>query len=142
MVRSTVHFFNCFPHSSFYAILILIYVLGPSFKRGPPKGYITAIDHRLHQVEALLGAILQSTDARSRGIISDLKSDPVAREIIKRVELGPYGTAAHSEASGSGPVDFSGAIRRLGDSRAARDSRVKRENVSSSLGTLIEFFVV
>lgn len=32
--------------------------LGPSRKRGPPKGYIDAIEARLHQTEAVLGIIL------------------------------------------------------------------------------------
>jgi hypothetical protein len=32
--------------------------LGPSRKRGPPKGYIDAIEARLHQTEALLGVLL------------------------------------------------------------------------------------
>ena len=32
--------------------------LGPSRKRGPPKGYIDAIESRLHQTEALIGIIL------------------------------------------------------------------------------------
>ena len=111
-------------------------VPGPSFKRGPPKGYISAIEHRLHQVEALLGAIIQSKDARSRGIISDLKTDPIAREIIGRVDGGPYGSQARNESSSSRPADFQGAIRKLQASRAARDSRAKRESVSSSLGEL------
>ena len=111
--------------------------VGPSYKRGPPKGYINAIEQRLHQVEALLGAIIQSTDARSRGIIADLKTDLTAREIINRVDSGPYGSAARMHASSSKPADFSVTIRKLResqDARAARDSRVKRENVSSTLG--------
>lgn len=32
--------------------------LGPSRKRGPPKGYIDAIEARLHQTEAVLGIVL------------------------------------------------------------------------------------
>ncbi|KAK7019960.1 Zn(2)-C6 fungal-type domain-containing protein [Favolaschia claudopus] len=32
--------------------------LGPSRKRGPPKGYIDAIEARLHQTEALVGILL------------------------------------------------------------------------------------
>lgn len=32
--------------------------LGPSRKRGPPKGYIDAIESRLHQTEALVGIML------------------------------------------------------------------------------------
>lgn len=32
--------------------------LGPSRKRGPPKGYIDAIESRLHQTEAVIGILL------------------------------------------------------------------------------------
>jgi hypothetical protein len=50
---------------------VTLYVLGPSFKRGPPKGYIRAIESRWHQVESLLGAILQCPDPRVQSIVSD-----------------------------------------------------------------------
>ena len=127
----------------FSSQLTLNSVTGPSYKRGPPKGYINAIEQRLHQVEAVLCAIIHSKDARSRGIISDLKTDTIAREIINRVDNGPYGSAARSEASGSKPADFSATIRKLKESQESRrDSRVKRENVSSSLGTRFSSFVI
>lgn len=136
MVRSRANLNCSLDFSSLF--LKLTYILGPSFKRGPPKGYINAIEHRLHQVEALLGAIIQSPDARSRGIISDLKTDTIACDIIERVELGPYGPAAHAEASASDSklADFAGATRTLGGSLSgvARVSRLRREYVSSSLG--------
>jgi hypothetical protein len=63
---------------------------GPSYKRGPPKGYIHAIEQRWHQVESLLGAILQCPDARVQTFVNDLKQDDLAREIIDRVDMGPY----------------------------------------------------
>jgi len=63
---------------------------GPSYKRGPPKGYIHAIEQRWHQVESLLGAILQCPDARVQSFVNDLKQDDLAREIIDRVDMGPY----------------------------------------------------
>lgn len=63
---------------------------GPSYKRGPPKGYIHAIEQRWHQVESLLGAIIQSTDPRVQGIVSELRQDDLAREILGRVDTGPY----------------------------------------------------
>lgn len=65
-------------------------IAGPSYKRGPPKGYIHAIEQRWHQVEALIGAILQCTDERVRSLVVDLKQDDLAREIIARVDSGPY----------------------------------------------------
>src|ERR1700722_3575027 len=46
--------------------------LGPSRKRGPPKGYIDAIEARLHQTEALLGIMIGSNDERARTLLEDL----------------------------------------------------------------------
>ncbi|TFK53184.1 hypothetical protein OE88DRAFT_1657100 [Heliocybe sulcata] len=67
--------------------------LGPSRKRGPPKGYIDAIEARLHQTEALVGILLGSTDSRARTLLDDLASvDTLAKEIINRVDNSPYGT--------------------------------------------------
>ncbi|OCB85639.1 WD40 repeat-like protein [Sanghuangporus baumii] len=106
---------------------------GPSYKRGPPKGYISAIEQRLHQVEAVLGAIINSKDAKSQEITSALRTDDIAREIIDRVDRGPYGST--SRATSAGPADFSATIRQLNesrDNRTTRDSRVTRENLSST----------
>lgn len=107
--------------------------VGPSYKRGPPKGYISAIEQRLHQVEAILGAIINSKDTKSQETISALRTDDIAREIIDRVDRGPYGSP--SRTASAGPADFSATIRQLNESRenrAARDSRVSRENLSTS----------
>ncbi|KAF8585649.1 hypothetical protein K439DRAFT_1409792 [Ramaria rubella] len=66
--------------------------LGPSRKRGPPKGYIDAIESRLHQMEALLGTLISSNDIRARSLIDDLTGDPLARDILSRVDESPFGT--------------------------------------------------
>ncbi|KAF8964723.1 fungal-specific transcription factor domain-containing protein, partial [Flammula alnicola] len=65
--------------------------LGPSRKRGPPKGYIDAIEARLHQTEALLGIMLATSDARAQSLLRDIGKDPLAKEIITRVDNSPYG---------------------------------------------------
>ncbi|KAF9012001.1 fungal-specific transcription factor domain-containing protein [Cyathus striatus] len=65
--------------------------LGPSRKRGPPKGYIDAIEARLHQTEALLGIMLASNDQRAKSLLHDIAKDPLAKEIIARVDSSPYG---------------------------------------------------
>jgi len=65
--------------------------LGPSRKRGPPKGYIDAIEARLHQTEALLGIMIGSNDERARSLLEDLAKDSLAKEIINRVDNSPYG---------------------------------------------------
>ncbi|GAN02802.1 nucleus protein [Mucor ambiguus] len=43
-------------------------------KRGPPKGYIEAIEGRLHRLEALLGSIIQEDDPRSQAILAELNA--------------------------------------------------------------------
>ncbi|KAH7101246.1 fungal-specific transcription factor domain-containing protein [Auriculariales sp. MPI-PUGE-AT-0066] len=65
--------------------------LGPSRKRGPPKGYIDAIESRLHQLEALLGIIISSQDTRAQSLVEDLSQDTLARDIIARVDNSPFG---------------------------------------------------
>ncbi|KAI0634003.1 fungal-specific transcription factor domain-containing protein [Trametes polyzona] len=70
--------------------------LGPSRKRGPPKGYIDAIEARLHQTEALIGILLSSKDSRAKSVLDDLAEDPLAKEIINRVDNSPYGYKGRS----------------------------------------------
>ncbi|KAF8624664.1 hypothetical protein AX17_006995 [Amanita inopinata Kibby_2008] len=75
--------------------------LGPSRKRGPPKGYIDAIEARLHQMEALLGIIISSTDSRAQTLLRDLAKDPLAKEIINRVDNSPYGIKGRKRENGT-----------------------------------------
>jgi hypothetical protein len=64
--------------------------VGPSFKRGPPKGYIHSIEQRWHQVESVLGAILSSKDPQVQTLINNLRKDKLARDILARVDSGPF----------------------------------------------------
>ncbi|KAI0267274.1 fungal-specific transcription factor domain-containing protein [Gloeopeniophorella convolvens] len=75
--------------------------LGPSRKRGPPKGYIDAIEARLHQTEALIGIMLAANDSRAKTLLDDLSQDPLAREIIRRVDSSPYGVKGRARAAES-----------------------------------------
>ncbi|KAF9078330.1 fungal-specific transcription factor domain-containing protein [Rhodocollybia butyracea] len=79
--------------------------LGPSRKRGPPKGYIDAIEARLHQAEALVGIMLAlaPTDSRAETLLSDIAQDPLAKEIIKRINNSPYGVKGRGESEGDRP---------------------------------------
>ena len=63
---------------------------GPSYKRGPPKGYINAIEQRMQHFEALLGVMMQTSDPRALGLIADLRQDELARSIINRVDAGRF----------------------------------------------------
>ncbi|KAG8904867.1 hypothetical protein FRB99_001034 [Tulasnella sp. 403] len=68
---------------------------------GPPKGYIDALESKLHQLEALLGTIITSTDIRARSLIYDLSQDPLALEIIQRVNDSPFGSRGRKQAAAS-----------------------------------------
>ncbi|KAJ7768678.1 fungal-specific transcription factor domain-containing protein [Mycena maculata] len=97
--------------------------LGPSRKRGPPKGYIDAIEARLHQTEALVAILIAAArggeerseergsreegggggqeggDGRARGVLRDLGEDPLARAILARIDQSAYGPAGRGLGS-------------------------------------------
>lgn len=113
--------------------------LGPSYKRGPPKGYIHAIEQRWHQVESLLGALIQCRDPKVQDLVQTMRQDELAREIIDRVDMGPYGPSGR-QTDGATKEDIFSSILRSNESsmgsrdssRSRRQSRVSREIVSSS----------
>ncbi|TDL19912.1 hypothetical protein BD410DRAFT_393356 [Rickenella mellea] len=109
--------------------------LGPSFKRGPPKGYIHALERRLHEVEAVLGTLIGSSDPRARSLIADLSKDPLAKNIVQRVVVGPFGPSGRSNELSHSGIDESHCASLLGDdmtesSRLAFQSRQLREQLS------------
>ncbi|KAL4070710.1 fungal-specific transcription factor domain-containing protein [Scleroderma citrinum] len=113
--------------------------VGPSYKRGPPKGYIQAIEQRWHQVEALLGAVIASPDPRVQELLAEIREDDLAREILDRVDTGPFGPSGRlTQATGATKEDFVACIFRSNEgssrdaSRIRRQSRISREIVSSS----------
>ncbi|KIO08530.1 hypothetical protein M404DRAFT_23073 [Pisolithus tinctorius Marx 270] len=113
--------------------------LGPSYKRGPPKGYIQAIEQRWHQVEALLGAIIACSDSRVQNLLAEIREDDLAREILDRVDTGPFGPSGRlTQATGATKEDFLACIFRSNEgsvresSRLRRQSRMSREIVSKS----------
>ena len=90
--RHSLHFCRfvdnprCSPLSNIHAWLSA----GPSYKRGPPKGYINAIEQRMQHFEALLGVIMQTSDPRALGLIAELRQDELARSILNRVDAGRF----------------------------------------------------
>ncbi|BGP06376.1 fungal-specific transcription factor domain-containing protein [Rhodotorula toruloides] len=71
--------------------------LGASRKRGPPKGYIEAIESRLYRMEALLGGLLGSDDPRAQTLLGELIGDNEARTILAR-DLKAAASAPDSKA--------------------------------------------
>ena len=84
----------------------IIRSLEPSFKRGPPKDYVNAIEHRLQQAESLLGAIIQCPDIGVQGFANDLKQDSLVREIIDRVHKSPYVSSYYATTMCNGSSSF------------------------------------
>lgn len=104
---------------------------GPSHKRGPPKGYILALERRLHQVEALLGTIISSEDPRARGLVDDLARDQLAAHIIRRVKVGPFGPRGRlQQPFGSTKEDFLAAIMTGSVDESPTRSHFQEENLA------------
>ncbi|KAI0719947.1 fungal-specific transcription factor domain-containing protein [Cerioporus squamosus] len=108
---------------------------GPSFKRGPPKGYIHSIEQRWHQVECILATVMESP--RAQDIIKDLRSDAFASAILDRVQAGPYGSRnrlqrlePNSESYYASLIEVPNHAPARDDRRSRRQSRVSREIVS------------
>ncbi|KAH9944251.1 fungal-specific transcription factor domain-containing protein [Epithele typhae] len=109
---------------------------GPSFKRGPPKGYIHSIEQRWHQVECILATIMESPGAQA--IMTDLRGDSFASAILDRVQAGPYGSRGRmnsrhdltTEGFYASLVDVPEHTPAREDRRSRRQSRVSREIVS------------
>ena len=119
----------------------------PNFKRGPPKGYIQAIEHRLKLVETILGSIIASSDGRAQAIVENLRKDHLAANVLDRVHNGPYGLlavrAAEEAASESPSSAFSSSVRTLGrgNSRPTREPRTERELMSLDQGTADQYSI-
>ncbi|KAJ6562488.1 hypothetical protein B0H19DRAFT_1144713 [Mycena capillaripes] len=120
------------PCRSCLALGIECVSLVPTRKRGPSKGYIDAIEARLHQTEALFGVLLAAAnysvapherinedrmdvgdeegrgskdreiDLRARGLLDDIAEDLLAREILARIDQSAYGPAGRAAAAASG----------------------------------------
>lgn len=68
--------------------------------RGPAKGYLSALEEEKHQMEALIGTLLASQDHRARTLIQDIVQDPLAREVLSRVDRSIVGTQGRLQGAG------------------------------------------
>ncbi|KZT01747.1 uncharacterized protein LAESUDRAFT_717322 [Laetiporus sulphureus 93-53] len=109
-------------------------------RRGPPKGYLHAIERRLHLVECLLSAIVTSQDIRAKGVVAALMKDPLARKILTEIqESGSHipterheqvGIASHNLVS-PGPYPRFDDTRK--QTRQERESFVYKERLVKTL---------
>ncbi|CAO3689252.1 unnamed protein product [Rhizopus stolonifer] len=97
-------------------------------KRGPPKGYIEAIEGRLHRLEALLGSIVQEDDPRSQAIFAEINAPietaygelvrprpTIDQEEYQQKEKSPVEENANDNL-GNLSIDESGQLRYYGKS--------------------------
>ncbi|KAJ7076495.1 fungal-specific transcription factor domain-containing protein [Mycena belliarum] len=116
--------------------------LGPSRKRGPPKGYIDAIEARLHQTEALVGILLSAAggreggDQRADGLMKDLRDDPLARAILARIEASPYGPLGRAAASAAPNASTAASNNTASGSSTPPTTPALRGSASSSMAEL------
>ncbi|KAI9255585.1 fungal-specific transcription factor domain-containing protein [Phascolomyces articulosus] len=71
-------------------------------KRGPPKGYIEAIEGRLQRLEALLGSVVQEDDPRSQAIMAELNAPlhtPYGELVRPRLLGRGFNESEHSPVS-------------------------------------------
>jgi hypothetical protein len=71
--------------------------------RGPAKGYLSALEEEKHQMEALIGTLLASQDPRARTLVQDIAQDPLAREVLSRVDRSIVGTQGRLQGAGRWP---------------------------------------
>ncbi|KAF7966216.1 hypothetical protein HWV62_39477, partial [Athelia sp. TMB] len=118
--------------------------LGPSYKRGPPKGYIHAIEQRWQTIESLLGAVIACPAPQVQALLASLRQDDLARDILNRVDAGPFGPLGRTGAEAT-KEDLLAQIFKSNESASAssrdaarlrRQSRISREVVSSSQDTI------
>jgi len=57
---------------------------------------MSALEQRLNNAEALLGAIICSNDTRATTLVADLSTDSLASSILSRVREGEYGLASRA----------------------------------------------
>ncbi|KAH9858030.1 fungal-specific transcription factor domain-containing protein [Lenzites betulinus] len=101
---------------------------GPSFKRGPPKGYIHSIEQRWHQVECILSTIMESP--RAQDIINDLRGDSFANAILDRVQAGPYGSKSRLDQHDTNSDSFYASLVEVPERSATRDDRRSRRQAN------------
>ncbi|KIJ57338.1 hypothetical protein M422DRAFT_23378 [Sphaerobolus stellatus SS14] len=104
--------------------------LGPSRKRGPPKGYITQLETRVHRLEALWGILLASPDSRAQTLVSDLAQDYLARDILADVEAGPFGPIGRVKVMQNHEIDIlNPSQQQMGNGRTFISSKDRREQL-------------
>lgn len=65
-------------------------------KRGPPKGYIEAIENRLYKLENFLAELAKGGDARSKQLLSELNS-PLETPTGEQIRVRPVRRTPRSE---------------------------------------------
>ncbi|KZT29825.1 hypothetical protein NEOLEDRAFT_1127694 [Neolentinus lepideus HHB14362 ss-1] len=124
---------------------IVCTISGPRFRTGPPKGYIRALEQRWYQTEAILAVLLSSPNPLAQAVITVLRRDAVAGEVLDRITNGPFGIMGRATLpQESSMQDIVAYATRGHVTQDAKQSRSSREDMSSqtqamSFGELIQW---
>lgn len=87
---------------------------------GPAKGYLSDLELKLHQMEALIGTLIACQDPRATSLIADMSKDKLACDILTRVDQSPVGSQRHNRGSGDPSTPKGGSVgRRIASELAA-----------------------
>ncbi|KZT23091.1 hypothetical protein NEOLEDRAFT_1136960 [Neolentinus lepideus HHB14362 ss-1] len=118
---------------------------GPSFKRGPPKGYIQALEQRWYRSESLLAVMMSSPNPAAQSVVSALQQDPLARDVLHSVNIGPLGLAGRAALPKRATMEEvlsylaesqSSTTGLGGGRRAEKQPRASREEVSNQTAAM------
>ncbi|KAG9304377.1 hypothetical protein G9A89_019939 [Geosiphon pyriformis] len=110
-------------------------------KRGPPKGYIEAIETRLHRMESLLGGLVQSNDPRAEAVLAELMQDDLGTSLRRsstgRPDYSSWSFNSSNSNSAPSPSESDAAQKdkSLVSSSSSMDSC---ENMNGSDGKSVE----
>lgn len=108
--------------------------------------YITALETRVHRLEALWGVLLSCSDPRAQTLVADLAQDGLSRNILGEVETGAFGPIGRtrilqtqdSELPDSGP----NSARGFTSSRARREQYLLGNGRHDAVPHSTDFYIV
>jgi hypothetical protein len=109
---------------------------------GPAKGYLSDLELKLHQMEALLGVILASNDPRAKSLITAISNDSVARDVLSRVDTSPVGTQPLQSQEIYNPRGGTSSVGRRIASELADSTREWQRHPGASLSPILNLFFI
>ncbi|KZT29828.1 hypothetical protein NEOLEDRAFT_479136 [Neolentinus lepideus HHB14362 ss-1] len=114
---------------------------GPVYKRGPPRGYIAALEQMSYRTESILAAILRSPHPAAGTLVALMEQDDFARETLLNIANSPMGTSPGSATILNSPVSDPSPQDNAGQSQIElpRQMNLPRERQARPLRESITF---